>query len=75
MIATQADARKIITKHYPDMKFRLTTEVTIGLRPSYFTDLGVPTLVWTKVARGKDSVVKIGVLQPNLTIDWTAEVK
>lgn len=75
MIVTPANARKIIAKHYPDMKFRLTTAVTIGLRPTYFTDLGVPTLAWTKVARGKDSIVKIGVLQQNLTIDWNAEVK
>lgn len=75
MIVTQNDARKIITKHYPGMPFKLTPKVTIGVRPVIETELGKLTLVWQKLLPGKTSAVKIGVLQRNLTIDWNAEVK
>ena len=70
MMMTNLDARKYISKQYPGMKFRITSKVTIGVRPNYETELGFPTLCWTKLDRGNDSVVKIGRMRQNTTIDW-----
>ncbi len=69
MLLTPNDARAYIKAAYPDMPFRMTSRsVTIGVRP---VSDPRPTLVWQRVARGKDSVVRIGTLLPNLTIDWS----
>ena len=67
MLVTVADARRIIAAAYPDMQFRITTKCTIGCRPVYDP---APTLVWTKLDRGSDSVVRIGRLLPGNDIDW-----
>lgn len=70
MMLTNSNARAYITKAYPNMKFRITSKVTIGVRPNYEVALGMPTLCWTKLDRGNDSVVKIGRMRENTSIDW-----
>jgi hypothetical protein len=73
MIVTQSDARKILARVYPNMgtPVRLTTACTVGVRPVYETELGLPTLAWRKVATGKDSAVRIGRFLPGGAIDWS----
>lgn len=70
MMMTNRDARNFIQKAYPEMKFRITSKVTIGVRPNYETILGIPTLCWRKLDKGNDSVVKIGILLSDNSIDW-----
>lgn len=71
MRVTPTNARQIIRAHYGEsFKFRITTGCTIGVRPIYETQIGLPTLVWSRVVRGNDSIVRIGRLLPGLTIDW-----
>ena len=74
MLVTVNDARKIIKKHYPNMQFKITKSCQIGVRPDYETIIGLPTLAWHKLDRGKDSVVKIGVMLPNGSINWNASL-
>lgn len=71
MIVTPSDARKIIKAHYGnDFEFRITTGVTLGIRPNYEILSGIPMLAWTRMARGADSVVKIGLCSPTGIVDW-----
>ena len=73
MMCTPNDARRIIRAAYgEDFKFRiLSSSTTVGVRP--VSDLR-PTLLWKRVSRGKDSVVRIGELRRDrsgfLTTDW-----
>lgn len=74
MIVTQADARRIIARHYGQEwadKTRLTTDCTVGCRPSYDPR---PNLCWRKLATGKDSAVAIGVMVAGGGIDWQAHI-
>ena len=71
MIVTQRDAAKIIAAHYGlDFDYRLTTGCTIGVRPVFETQLGFLTLAWRKMATGRNSAVRIGLMRPDCTIDW-----
>jgi hypothetical protein len=71
-IYTAKDARAIIRAYYgPDFGFRMTTGCTIGCRPSYQVDIGLPTLAWRKLATGPDSAVAIGELKTSGGIDWS----
>lgn len=71
MLVAPADARRIIARHYPGMKFRiLSKSATVGVRPTVDVLVGLPTLVWIRVAPGADSAVRIGRILPDLTTDW-----
>lgn len=70
MLVTEREARAILNKAYPDIKIRLTPKCTIGVKP-----IGMQSLAWAKVCKGRNSLVRIGVLQTDLTIDWSAEVQ
>lgn len=60
MIVTQHDASRILQKYYgSDFKPRLTTKQQIGVRPLYDPQ---PMLAWQKLARGRDSAVRIGTV-------------
>lgn len=83
MIVTQNDARKLIAAAYgSDFKFRLTIKTTVGVRPVWQTNIGMPTLAWRKLAvdsfKGRKatlpSAVKIGRMLPNGAIDWDYSV-
>lgn len=70
MIVSVNQARRIIQAHYgKEMKFRITTACTMGVRPNFEIVLGIPMLAWAKIASG-DSLVKIGKLHPTGMIDW-----
>lgn len=68
---SERDARAIIRAYYgPDFKYRLTAGCTIGTRPVHDTNLGLPTLVWRKLATGNGSAVAIGQLTAGGGVDW-----
>ncbi len=72
MLVTQAQARQIIRKHYgDDFKFRLSTSsVQLGVLPNYEIMAGRIMLAWMKHDHGKNSMVKIGKLEPTGAVDW-----
>lgn len=71
MIATLADARRIIAAEYGlDFKFRITKACTVGVRPVYQTNVGMHMLAWRKLDAGKDSAVRIGRIHSGGQIDW-----
>lgn len=68
---TERDAKTIIRAYYGEgFKFRITTGCQIGVRPTYETAIGLPTLAWRRLAPGKDSAVAVGAMVAGGGIDW-----
>ncbi len=67
MYVTQNDARKILSRFYPGTKIRLTTTTQMMAQPVYST---TPTLAWRKLSPGPASIVHIGEVNRNGTINW-----
>lgn len=75
MIGTKEQARAAIAASYgaefaASLRFVKRAGATLLVRPSYETQIGLPTLVWRKPAAG-DTYVHVGRLLPGLTIDWS----
>lgn len=72
MIVTRVDARRIIQGAYgQDFKFRVTSKVSVGVRPTYDVR---PMLAWVSMDRGRDSAVKLGLIDRTGRIDWSADI-
>lgn len=71
MIVTQKDARRLITASYPGLLVRLTVRCSIAARPKFEMVLGLPTLAWCKLQKGKSSAVRLGRVLAGGQIDWT----
>lgn len=73
MLVSINDGRKFIADNYPGLKYRLSTKTTIGNRPVFESMVGLPTLAWKRVDLLPESMVAIGLVQPNHVINWGYE--
>lgn len=60
MIVTRDAAKRMIRSVYgQDYKFRITTTRTVGVWPTFASDLGKRTLSWRSLTTGQDSAVEV----------------